>query len=65
MNKIFVLKLKIKSVFKPIKIYINHEELILKFFSDLTSNKEFIDIGPIAFKKEELCYAYYEEKEVK
>ena len=61
------IKIKLKSIFKPIKIELPDEAYIKRFFSDLTSSREleFIEIGPLAFKKEELKYAYYIIKEIK
>lgn len=61
----FILKVKLKSILRPIKLEVLDESYIRRFFMDLNSDKEFIDIGPIAFKKEEFKYAYYEMKEVK
>lgn len=66
-KQIYILKIKLKSIFKPIKIELPDEAYIKRFFSDLTSSREleFIEIGPLAFRKEELKYAYYTIKELK
>lgn len=56
-ERTYIVKLKLKSIFKPIEFEIENFEFIEKLFSDLKNQFNFITIANnFAFNKNELKY---------
>ena len=66
LERIYIVKLKLKSIFRPVEFEIENIELINKLFLDLKNQFEFITIGNnLGFNKNELKYIVVKEKKVK
>lgn len=66
LEQIYIVKLKLKSIFRPVEFEIVNIELINKLFLDLKNQFDFITIGNnLAFNKNELKYIVVKEKKVK
>lgn len=62
---IYILKIKLKSVLKPIVIEIENKDIVDKLFDDLQNDRDFITIGnQLAFSKQEMKYTTVFFKEV-
>ena len=62
---IYILKIKLKSILKPIVIEIENKDVVGKLFNDLQNDRDFITVGnQLAFSKQEMKYITVFFKEV-
>ena len=61
----YIIKLKLKSVLKPIVIIVEDKSIINMFFEKLNDSSSFMSIGQLAFNKYDFKYLIYKTKKVK
>lgn len=62
---IYILKIKLKSILRPMVIEIENKDIVGKLFDDVQNDRDFITIGnQLAFSKQEMKYITVFFKEV-
>lgn len=60
----YIIKLKLKSILKPIVIIVEDKSVINNFFEKLNDSSNFMSIGQLAFNKNDFKYLIYKNKKV-